>query len=71
MLLLLLVYLHVDVPVDFEGLDMFFTGSLHALSTTGLTEVDNDLRMVSGRAFTKLWSSIHFFADDGIFKIYF
>ena len=39
MLLLLLVYLHVDVPLDFEGLGTFFTGSLHALSTIGLTEV--------------------------------
>ena len=44
MLLLLLAYIPaVDVPLDFEGLGAFFTGSLHALSTTGLMEVDNDL----------------------------
>ena len=42
MLLLLLAYLHVDVPVDFEALEALFTGSLYALSTTGLTEIDND-----------------------------
>ena len=43
MLLLLLAYLHVDVPLDFEGLGAFFPDSLHALSTMGLSEVDNDL----------------------------
>ena len=52
MLLLLLTYLHVDVPLDFEDLGVFFTGSLHALSTTGLTEVDNDL-------LCGVWKSIH------------
>ena len=41
-MMLLIVYLHVDVPLDFEALGTFFTASVHALSTTGLREVDND-----------------------------
>ena len=52
MLLLLLAYLHVDVPLDLEGLGTFFTGFLHALSTNGLTEVDTD-------PLHGVWKSIH------------
>ena len=50
--MLLLAYLHVDVPLDFEALGALFTGSLHALSTTGPTEVDKDPLL-------GVWKSIH------------
>ena len=39
-MMLLLAYLHVDVPLGFEALGALFTGFLHTLSTMGLTEVD-------------------------------
>ena len=51
-MMLLLAYLHVDVPLDFEALGALFTGSLHTLSTTGLTEVDIDL-------LHDVWKGIH------------
>ena len=51
-IMLLLAYLHVDVPLGFEALGALFTGSLHVLSTTGLTEVDTD-------PLHGVWKSIH------------
>ena len=43
---------------------------LHALSATGLTEVDNDPLHGVWKSIHKLWPSVHFFADDGIFNMY-
>ena len=51
-MMLLIAYLHVDVPLGFEALGTFFTASVHALSTTGLREVDND-------TLHGVWKSIH------------
>ena len=51
-MILLLAYLHIDVPLDFEALGALFTGSMHALLATGPTEVDND-------PLHGVWKSIH------------
>ena len=51
-MILLLAYLYVDASLDLEALGTFFTASLLALSTNGLTEVDTD-------PLHGVWKSIH------------